>query len=604
MKNTAKNSILGIAKSFFWSYFYTLVSTFLLCSFTVFSQVNNEANIGFEKGDLSGWTFTNGTVSDPGGVLTYSSERPDVTGSRKFITSTSSGNDPNITQEAIPRAYPKSRYSLKLGNSENGRGVGGGSFEKAKTTFLVTNTDNLFQYYFCVFLREDFDTRHKASQKPGFSIKVKDKDGVVIKCGDFDVQLENKLINGFKRQGDIDYRNWTTGAIDLRLYVGQYLTVEVLVHGCTGRGHLGYCYFDAELKKTEINPLTTCPNSKGELLFAAPEGFETYAWTGGGGNQTALIKGNVGQTINVKVVPFSSLDAACGVTINYTIKKGGSGSRTVNASLCEGESITLGDKKFDSPGQSTYFYNMNGVCDSTYNLTLSYSPIIREAISLQKCVGESVMIADSMLKTSGNYTFQIKRPQKCDSVLTASIVFNKLETSSSVSDSIITLGASVNLSHRVIAGDVYASSWEFNGSRVCSDCISQNFTPDISGELVFQATNMSATCTNIEKFKIWVFPECEVMFPTIFTPNDNSVNDYFYPISGECIDKIPLFQIYNRWGALIFEKKDALPNNPDMGWNGMIKSQMAPTGVYLYTASYLKKTGAKGLKSGSILLQK
>jgi gliding motility-associated-like protein len=38
-----------------------------------------------------------------------------------------------------------------------------------------------------------------------------------------------------------------------------------------------------------------------------------------------------------------------------------------------------------------------------------------------------------------------------------------------------------------------------------------------------------------------------------------------------------LFQIYNRWGEIVFETKD-----PNEGWDGRKKGKMCPSGVYVY----------------------
>jgi hypothetical protein len=59
--------------------------------------------------------------------------------------------------------------------------------------------------------------------------------------------------------------------------------------------------------------------------------------------------------------------------------------------------------------------------------------------------------------------------------------------------------------------------------------------------------------------------EVIVYVPNAFTPGEvNNTNEYFYPvITGKIQPGTYRFQIYNRWGELIFETKD-----PNEKWDG------------------------------------
>ncbi len=99
---------------------------------------------------------------------------------------------------------------------------------------MVTPDNVLLQYKFAVVLQFP---NHQTWQQPGFSIKVTNAANAVLACNFYEVTAA-ATISGFQVQGDIRYRNWTAGALDLRDYVGQRITVEVTVHGCTERTKL------------------------------------------------------------------------------------------------------------------------------------------------------------------------------------------------------------------------------------------------------------------------------------------------------------------------------------------------------------------------------
>ena len=70
--------------------------------------------------------------------------------------------------------------------------------------------------------------------------------------------------------------------------------------------------------------------------------------------------------------------------------------------------------------------------------------------------------------------------------------------------------------------------------------------------------------------------------PNTFSPNGDGTNDVFY-VRGKGLNIIPSITIFNRWGQIVFQKKDFAPNDPSAGWDGMINGQKAPVDVYVYT---------------------
>ncbi len=216
-------------------------------SLSVQGQKVDCGNIGFEEGSANGWILTNGTVENVGTSVVYTNETVGIYANGHLVTKASDGNDPKITAEAIPMVAPGSNYSLRIGNT-----LMGSRFDRAKTSFVVGPDNTLFQYKFAILL-ENPTNDHQPYQKPGFNIRIYDASGNDIACSNYDIQLEaNNTVDGFKTQGDIQYRNWTTGAMDLRDHIGETITVEVTAHGCTKKKHFGYAYFDAQCTKSEV----------------------------------------------------------------------------------------------------------------------------------------------------------------------------------------------------------------------------------------------------------------------------------------------------------------------------------------------------------------
>jgi gliding motility-associated-like protein len=66
----------------------------------------------------------------------------------------------------------------------------------------------------------------------------------------------------------------------------------------------------------------------------------------------------------------------------------------------------------------------------------------------------------------------------------------------------------------------------------------------------------------------------KTFIPTVFSPNDDGDNDYFYPsiIGGSSYN----MKIYDRWGGLVYDKD-----------NGKLKNNYIMSGVYSYSITVL-----------------
>ena len=83
-------------------------------------------------------------------------------------------------------------------------------------------------------------------------------------------------------------------------------------------------------------------------------------------------------------------------------------------------------------------------------------------------------------------------------------------------------------------------------------------------------------CVAKDTVHVTVFKGSSVYVPTGFTPNDDGRNDVLRPIySG--IKNLAYFNVYNRWGQLIFSTK-----NMSTGWDAMLKGSRQSAGVYIW----------------------
>ena len=101
------------------------------------------------------------------------------------------------------------------------------------------------------------------------------------------------------------------------------------------------------------------------------------------------------------------------------------------------------------------------------------------------------------------------------------------------------------------------------------------------------------------------FTECvSVFIPNSFSPNGDGINDVFsvYFEENGGVESIISFQVYNRWGALMFERSNFMPVNGDIGWQGNFNGEPLNPGVYVYKINIAFEDGTTLLRSGDVTL--
>ncbi len=77
---------------------------------------------------------------------------------------------------------------------------------------------------------------------------------------------------------------------------------------------------------------------------------------------------------------------------------------------------------------------------------------------------------------------------------------------------------------------------------------------------------------------------CDAVVPNAFTPNNDAKNETLKVLGISDVEYMH-FQIYNRWGELVFQTKDITK-----GWDGTYKGMPAPIETYYFQLSYKCKT--------------
>jgi gliding motility-associated-like protein len=115
----------------------------------------------------------------------------------------------------------------------------------------------------------------------------------------------------------------------------------------------------------------------------------------------------------------------------------------------------------------------------------------------------------------------------------------------------------------------------------CTNCYSTVASPKNTSAYTIRVTDANG-CVNSDIITVIVLcNEQNVFIPNTFSPNNDGVNDVFYP-RGKGLFKIQGIRIFNRWGEMVFQKINLLPNDPASGWNGSYNGKLLGNDVYTY----------------------
>lgn len=100
-----------------------------------------------------------------------------------------------------------------------------------------------------------------------------------------------------------------------------------------------------------------------------------------------------------------------------------------------------------------------------------------------------------------------------------------------------------------------------------------------------------------------VYEKCDGLFiPSAFTPNFDGVNDNFALYSDDDVKQILQFEIYDRWGALVFTKSGRVDDLNNFQWDGTFKGKTAPAGTYVYVLDVVFRDDRVQLFTGDVVL--
>ncbi len=425
-------------------------------------------------------------------------------------------------------------------------------------------------------------------------------------------------------------------------------TIEVIIgtkKGDNGFTHLGACEEIQQFTDTSHTP------------------FTNWSWDLGFSNMSILQNPSHAYlfetgTIPITLIAWDSLNACVRDTMHDTltlfslqVDLGG------DRAICQGDSVTLGsDPTASGSSDITYEWTPASILDDPSSSNPKASPssslycylntyptqypacsvYVRHVISVSPqinvdagddttiCLGESVTIGPSLVDTSIQYQWSpntyldnddIPNPTTTpDASITYFVDVSRGLCSSSDSININVLpipevSALVDNEKSVtiladesieITGSISnADSFAWTPSSWLSDNSILNPIATPEDDITYFLTGFNGACTAVDSVYISIIKEILVTLPSSFTPNQDGQNDLLTLIT-EGIDHLNYFNIYDRWGNMLFSS-----NSLTQGWDGTnVNIESQNIGTYYYEYEVVGLDNNLYQKSGSIVLIK
>lgn len=119
----------------------------------------------------------------------------------------------------------------------------------------------------------------------------------------------------------------------------------------------------------------------------------------------------------------------------------------------------------------------------------------------------------------------------------------------------------------------------------------------LGSDITYVVTARTADgCEATDDIVIKVFAQADLLVPSAFTPNGDGLNDVLKVIPVG-IKELKFFNVYNRWGELVFTTKDYMK-----GWDGNVSGKPQSTFTFVWVAEGIDNKGNRIIRKGVVTL--
>ncbi|HEY2648355.1 MAG TPA: gliding motility-associated C-terminal domain-containing protein [Puia sp.] len=281
----------------------------------------------------------------------------------------------------------------------------------------------------------------------------------------------------------------------------------------------------------------------------------------------------------------------------------GSDGNTLN-NACDNSVIVGSSLSFEikTPVSADFDYTVAYGCNQD-TIQLNYLP--QNGVNLSVWNIDSAFANSSMSPALLETSFGLKTVQhivsngNCNDTLSKIVNLDNLLTAAFNAPNEVCPKSEIAFTNTSV-GNIISYHWDFgDGTSSTDQDPPKHLFPDTreaASYMVHLIIQNSMGCQDTASEQIFKFQTCNISVPNAFTPNGDGKNDFLYPLNAYAATDLR-FQVFNRYGQLVFETRDWTKK-----WDGRMNGQLMASGTYVWMLSYTDGSGKKLSQRGTTIL--
>ncbi len=200
----------------------------------------------------------------------------------------------------------------------------------------------------------------------------------------------------------------------------------------------------------------------------------------------------------------------------------------------------------------------------------------------------------------GSYELLIQDSQGCDWTEIVDLPAAEDLTVEFGADVTVTVGDSIRLEALVNRDSALFRWWSTDTIADPGNPV-QFVNPTIQTTYYVEVTDANG-CTATDYIIVYVEKPDIYFFPTAFSPNGDGQNDRFVLYAGKEVQEIKTFQVFDRWGNMVYAREAFQPNDPTYGWDGNFQGRPMNSAVFVYYVELEMVDGRIEVVKGDVAL--
>ncbi len=183
----------------------------------------------------------------------------------------------------------------------------------------------------------------------------------------------------------------------------------------------------------------------------------------------------------------------------------------------------------------------------------------------------------------GTFRFAVTDVQGCTAIATGTVTAPPPLLVDAGPDQFIELGYTADVTILVSQAD-FIARWSPEIALDCNCAGPHTLQPTSNTTYTVTVTNPNG-CIAMDSVTIFVIKNRPIYIPTAISPNGDGINDSFTLFGGPAARQISRLRIFDRWGALVFDRSNLPMGREEYGWDGTFKGRPVNPGVFVFMAS-------------------